>query len=320
MNASGTALAPVAAGDPLDPSFSWDLAADLRELLTYAFMVNAIEAGTVVAVVAAVAGWFMVLRRQSFTGHTVAVLGFPGAAGALVVGVPVALGFFAFALAGALVIAAVGARGRPGPRTESAVTGTVQATALALGYWFSTLYGGFSGGASALLFGSFLGITAGQVRALTGVAVVVLAVLALVGRPLLFASVDPAVAVARRVPVRALSFVFLLVLALTAAAAAQITGALLVFALLVVPAATAQLLTARPVAGLVLAVAIGVGVTWTALVLAYYVPYPIGFFLTSTAFTAYVAAWLGRRWRHGARAVVVEPAPDVVPEPVGSRP
>jgi zinc/manganese transport system permease protein len=311
-------LQAMATADPLEPTLSWDVPRDVSQLFSYAFMINAIEAGTVVAVVAAVVGWFMVLRRQSFTGHTVAVIGFPGAAGALVIGLSATVGFFAFAFAGALVIGAVRARRRLGLRTESAVTGTVQATALAFGYWFSTLYSGFSGGASALLFGSFLGITAGEVQALSAVAVLVLAALALVGRPLLFASVDPAVAVARGVPVRALSFVFLLLLALTAAAAAQITGSLLVFALLVAPPATAQLLTARPVLGLGLAVVLGVAVTWTALFLAYYFPYPIGFFLTSTAFAAYVAASLTRRLRRGARGVRAPRAREVVLEPAGS--
>jgi zinc/manganese transport system permease protein len=307
-----------AAADPLEPALSWDVVTDIRELFSYAFMINAIEAGTVVAVVAAVVGWFMVLRAQSFTGHTLAVIGFPGAAGALVLGVSVTYGFFAFAVAGALVIAAVGARGHLGPRTEAAVTGTVQATALACGYWFSTLYGGFTGGASALLFGSFLGIAAGQVQALSAVTLIVLAVLALVGRPLLFASVDPSVAVARGVPVRALSFVFLLVLAMTAAAAAQITGSLLVFALLVMPPATARLLTARPLLGLGLAVVLGLAVTWTALFLAYYFPYPIGFFLTSTAFAAYLAAFLARRLQLGGRHIRASRSGEVVLAPVGS--
>jgi zinc/manganese transport system permease protein len=311
-------VSPLLAADPLEPVLSWDIAADVRELFRYAFMINAIEAGTVVAVAAAVVGWFMVLRRQSFTGHTVAVIGFPGAAGALVLGLAATYGFFAFAIAGALVIGTVGTHSRFGLRTESAVTGTVQATALACGYWFSTLYGGFTGGASALLFGSFLGITAGQVQALSAVSLIVLAVLAFAGRPLLFASVDPSVAVARGVPVRGLSFTFLLVLALTAAAAAQITGALLVFALLVVPPATAHLLTARPVLGLGLAVVLGVVVTWTALVLAYYFPYPIGFFLTSAAFATYLTAWLIRRPRRGGRRLGAPTSRNVALEPVRS--
>ncbi len=313
-----TPLTVATAVDPFAPALGWDLLADVRELFTYAFMINAVEAGSVVAVLAAAVGWFMVLRRQSFTGHTLAVIGFPGAAGALVLGISATLGFFAFAVAGALVIAAVRSEGRMGFRTESAVTGTIQAAALACGFWFSSLYGGFSGGASALLFGSFLGITAGQVQALSAVAVIVLALLAVVGRPLLFASVDPSVAVARGVAVRALSVAFLLLLAITAAAVAQITGTLLVFALLVAPAATAQRLTVRPVLGLGLAMVIGLAVTWTALFLAYYVPYPIGFFLTSTAFAAYLMAFLisrlrRRSWRTGGRT-----ADRVVLQPVGS--
>jgi zinc/manganese transport system permease protein len=305
-----------AAADPFEPNLSWDLVADVRELFRYAFMINAIEAGTIAAVLAAVVGWFMVLRRQSFTGHTLAVIGFPGAAGALVLGVSATYGFFAFSLVGALVIATAGARSRGAPGAESAVTGTVQATALALGFWFSTLYGGFTGGASGLLFGSFLGITAGQVQTLSVLAFAMLALMAVAGRPLLFASVDPTVAVARGVPVRALSLMFLLVLAVTAAAAAQITGTLLVFALLVAPAATALRLTARPVLGIALAVVIGVLVTWTALFLAYYVPYPIGFFLTSTAFAAYLAASLTAHLRR--RAAPAPATHDVVLEPARS--
>jgi len=127
-------------------------------------------------------------------------------------------------------------------------------------------------------------------------AVVVLAVLA---RPLLFATVDPAVAAARGLPVRALSVGFLLLLALAAAEVAQITGTLLVFALLVVPAATAQALTARPALSVGLTLALGVAITWAALFAAFYRPYPIGFFLTSFAFAAYLAA-AARRHRVGS--------------------
>ena len=290
------AAVPADAGQ-LEPTLTWNLVADVRELFAYPFMVDAIQAGTIVAVLAGVVGWFMVLRRQSFVGHTVAVVGFPGAAGALLLGVSVTAGFFVFALAAALVIALVPASGRTGLGTESAVTGTVQATALALGFLFSNLYGGFSGGASALLFGSFLGITAAQVQVLLAVAIVAIVALAVIGRPLLFASVDPVVAAARGVPVRVLSLAFLLLLAAAAAEVAQITGTLLVFALLVAPAASAQALTARPLAGVALAVAIGLLVTWTALLLAYYEPYPIGFFVTTFAFAAYLLAVLVDRLR-----------------------
>jgi zinc/manganese transport system permease protein len=285
----------IASSGDLNPTLSWDLVADVRQLLAFPFMVNAVQAGTIVAVLAGLVGWFMVLRRQSFTGHTVAVVGFPGAAGAVLIGVSATYGYFAFAIATALLIALVPNAGGRGYSEESAVTGTIQAAALATGFLFVNLYGGFMGGANALLFGSFLGITTGQVHVLLAVAVAVTLVLALIGRRLLFASVDPAVAAARGVPVRAVSVVFLVLLAAAAAGVAQITGTLLVFALLVVPAATAQTLAARPAASIALTVGIGLAITWSALFLAYYQPYPIGFFVTSLAFVAYLAA---TAWRY----------------------
>jgi zinc/manganese transport system permease protein len=259
-------------------------------MLTYAFMVNAFRAGLVVAVLGGVVGWFMVVRQQSFAGHTLAVVSFPGAAGATLVGVSATYGLFAFAVAAALVIAAVPSGSGRGYGEESAVTGTVQAFALAAGYLFVSLYGGFLGGANALLFGTFLGITAGQVRDLTVVAVAVLATLAAIGRPLLFGSVDPDVAAARGVPVRRLATGYLVLLAVTAAAVSQVTGTLLVFALLVAPAAAAQRVTARPAMSLALSAGLGVLVVWASLALAYYTPYPLGFYLTTIGFLCYVTA------------------------------
>ena len=278
----------------------------IAQMSAYPFMVNAFEAGTIVAIVAGLVGWFMVLRRQSFAGHALAVVGFPGAAGATLLGIGAAWGYFTFCLAAALVIALLPPSRGAGRADESAVTGTVQALALACGFLFVSLYHGFLNGIDALLFGSFLGISQGQVLALLGVGVGALAVLALIGRPLLFASVDPEVAVAGNVPVWALSVAFLLLLGVAVAEASQITGTLLVFALLVAPAAIAQTLTARPSVGLALSPLIALGVTWGGLTLAYYWHYPIGFFVTSLAFGAYVIArvatsGLGRRRSRGAR-------------------
>jgi zinc/manganese transport system permease protein len=282
--------------------FSPNLLIDLQDLWSYPFMVNAFRAGAIVAVLAGVMGWFMVLRRQAFAGHTLSAVAFPGAAGATLIGISAVYGYFAFCL-GAAVILALAARGRAGSLgrlgQESALTGTLQAFALACGLLFVALYKGFLSGFTALLFGSFLGITQAQVILIAVVAAVVLAVLAVIGRPLLFASADPDVAAARGVPVRALSTGFLVLLGAAVAEASQITGALLVFALLVMPAATAQRLTARPMLSLLLTIGIGWLVTWAGLVAAYYSPYPIGFYVTTFAFTAYLAAQLlsalGRR-------------------------
>jgi len=148
------------------PSFGWDVASDLREILSFHFMVNALRAGTIVAVVAGAIGYFMVLRRQAFAGHTLALIGFPGAAGAIWLGLSPVLGYFGACIAGALVIAAlpVAAPGgqAAGRRDESAAIGTTQAFALACGFLFVSLYKGFLSGLNSLLFGAITGVSDAQ--------------------------------------------------------------------------------------------------------------------------------------------------------------
>jgi len=272
---------------------SLNLVEDLRQMLAEHFMVNAFRAGTVTAVVAGLVGWFMVLRRQSFAGHTLAVVSFPGATGALWLGLSATGGYFAGAVGAAVAIAAVPPRrsGRPSIH-EAAVIGTVQAFALACGDLFVHLYGGFLNSLTGFLFGTFLGISDGQVYTLLLVGMASVAALAVIGRPLLFASVDPDVAEAAGVPTRALSVAFLVLLGCAAAEVGQITGALLVFALLVMPAATAQRLTARPLVSLGLTVAISLVITWVGLGIAYWSVYPVGFWITSLGFGGYLLSTL----------------------------
>jgi zinc/manganese transport system permease protein len=297
----------------VNPSLTWNILSDIRQMFTYSFMVNAYRAGTIVAIVAGVLGWFMVLRRQAFAGHTLALVSFPGAAGAILLGVSATAGYFTAAIAAALVIAAVprspGGRARS---SESALIGTVQAFALACGALFVSLYGGFlSGLTTDLLFGSFLGVSPGQVLVLGSAGVAALAVLALIGRPLFFATVDPDVAAARGVPVRALSAIFLVLLGCAAAEASQITGALLVFALLVMPAAAAQRVTARPAVSFGLTTGFGLAIAWLGLFAAYYSVYPVGFWITTIGFGCYTLAAAGRAFadrRRPLRRVAQVPA------------
>jgi zinc/manganese transport system permease protein len=287
---------------------SWNLLENVEQLLSYHFMVNALRAGTIVAVLCGAIGYVMVLRRQSFAGHTLAVIGFPGAAGATWLGLSSSVGYFGFCIAGALVIAALPRAGRRssglgGYGDESAVIGTVQAFALACGFLFVSLYQGFLSGLTGLLFGTITGVSDGQVLALLATGVGCLLVLAALARPLLFSSVDSDAAQARGVPVRLVGVAFLLLLAVAAAGASQITGSLLVFALLVTPAAAASRLTARPGLGLLLSVLIAVAVTWLGEGIAFFSSYPIGFWVTTLAFGAFLLAagyrrsvdWLGRR-------------------------
>ena len=275
------------------PGLSWNLAADVRHLFDFPFMVHALEAGTIVAVMAGITGWFMVLRRQTFAGHTLSVIAFPGAAAASLAGLPLAVGYFGFCGLGALVLAGI-AGSRRSLGAESAAIGSLQALALALGFVFVSLYHGILNGLDSLLFGTFLGITSRQVTVLLVVGASAVSLVLLAARPLFFASVDAGVARAAGVPVRLLGFAFLIVLGLSVAETSQITGALLVFALLVTPAATAHELTPRPALGIALSIAIALAVTWLGLALAYYSIYPVGFWITSLAFGLYVAVRLAR--------------------------
>jgi zinc/manganese transport system permease protein len=285
----------------MNPTPSLNPISDVNQLLTFPFMVHALEAGTIVAVLAAAVGWYMVLRRQSFAGHTLSVMAFPGATGAALAGLPTSLGYYLVCGAAAL---AMGRASRPQRRaygTETAVIGTVQTVGLAAGFLFLSLNQAVLGGPESLLFGTFLGVSSGQVVGLLVVAVASLIALALIARPLTFSTVDPEVARARGVPVAWLDAGFLLILALAVAATSQITGALLVFALLVAPPAAAQSITLRPLAGLALSITFGVIVVWLGLGVAYFSIYPVGFYTTTFAFGLFVlarlATWALRRRR-----------------------
>jgi zinc/manganese transport system permease protein len=286
--------------DIVNPTPSWNLARDVSEVLEYHFMVNALLAGSIVAVMAGLVGWVMVLRREAFAGHTLSMMAFPGASGASLVGIPAAWGYFAFCGAGALAIGRFSGRGRGSSTEQGARIGAVQATALALGFLFVSLYGGVLGDLESLLFGNILAISDGQVLLLAAVALAVLATLGALARPLLFASVDPDVASARGVRVSMLSGGFLLLLGAAVAATSQITGPLLVFALLVAPPATAQLITPRPAVSLAVSVVLGLLIVWLGLGIAYFSVYPAGFFISAIAFALYLlvrvsVGLLGRR-------------------------
>lgn len=275
------------------PALSPDPIVDFQRLTAFPFMVDALWAGTIVAVLGAAVGWYVVLRRQTFASHTLSVMAFPGASGAALAGLPAALGYYVACAAAAVALGRGASRGRRD--AEDAAVGTVQVVGLAAGFLFLSLHHAILGGPESLLFGTFLGITRAQVLGLLAVALVVLAALAATARPLLLSSVDRESARASGVPVAALDAGFLLVLGLTIAAVSQLTGALLVFALLVAPAAAAQRITLRPLAGLALAIALGLLVTWGGLALAYFTVWPVGFYITSLGFAVYLAARLARR-------------------------
>jgi len=258
------------------------------ELLQQHFVHSALLAGAVVSVVAGAIGVFVVARGLSFAVHAISELGFTGAAGALVVGIDPVAGLVAGSLAVGAVLGVLSLRGS---ERDSSI-GAVLAFGLGLGVLFLSLYQGYATEATNLLFGSIVGVSGAQVRSLAIVAALVLAALAALYRPLLFASVDPEVAEARGVPVRTLSVAVFLLLALATAEAVQVVGVLLVLTLVITPAAAAQRLTARPGIAVLLSIAIALVSTEGGILLSLEKDWPTSFFITAISFAAYVGARL----------------------------
>src|SRR3954471_3953312 len=254
------------------------------EILQSPFMQHALIGGSLVAVAAGLLGYFVITRQNAFAAHALAHIGFPGATGAILIGAPVTLGLAAFCVGGGLLIGLFGRR----VAEREIATGTILALATGLGVLFASLAGANASTTTSVLFGNLLAISADQLVVFGLFTAAVVLALALIARPLLFASVDPAVAEARGVPVRALGLAFVVLLALTITMAVQVVGTLLLFALVVTPAATALRLTARPAAVAAIAVAIALASVWLGLVLSAMVNLPPSFFIVSVA----VAGWL----------------------------
>ena len=256
------------------------------QLLAEHFVHTALWAGAVVAVVAGVIGVFVVTRGMSFAVHAISELGFTGAAGALVLGIDPVIGMIGGSLLVGLALGVLSLRGR---ERDSAI-GAVLAFGLGLGVLFLWLYQGYATEATNLLFGSIVGVSDGQLRGLAIVAAIVLAGVAVLYRPLLFSSIDPEIAAARGVPLRALSVGIFLLLALTTAEAIQVVGVLLVLTLVITPAAAAQRITGRPGLAILLSVGIALVSTEGGILLSLEKSWPTSFFIASISFTAYVAA------------------------------
>ncbi|GHO76386.1 ABC transporter permease [Ktedonobacter sp. SOSP1-85] len=270
--------------------FSWDLVADLQLLFHYHFMQNAYLAGTLVAVAAGVMGYFMVLRNQSFAGHSLANVGFAGATGATLFGIAPVLGLFLAGLLAAVGIGTLTSATRQHRQSDIAV-GAVFTASLALGFLFIHLSPvEYAGSVYTVLFGNVLGISDTDVTIITCSTLLLLLIMFCIGRPLFFASLDENVAQTHGVPVSALSLGFLVLLALEVAVAVQVIGVLLIFALLVTPAAVAHQVTTRPGVAVLMAILLALLFAWIGLAIGYATPYPVGFFITTLAFGTYVLA------------------------------
>jgi zinc/manganese transport system permease protein len=260
-------------------------------MFEYDFIQRAFVASGIVALVAGTVGYFMVLRGQTFAGHALSHVGFAGATGAGLIGSTPLAGLIVFTVGAGVTIGVLGDRlsGR------DVAIGLVLTLALGFGLLFLSLYTTHSTQATAILFGNVLGVSPEMLTSLIWLGLGTLIALALISRPLLFASLQPELAEAKGVSLTLVGVLFLALVALAVAQAAQVVGVLLVFTLMVGPPAAAQLITSRFSLGIALAALLGIAEAWLGVVLAWYTDWPTTFWITVLSAAVYVVAALIRR-------------------------
>jgi zinc/manganese transport system permease protein len=269
------------------------------DILQYQFIQNAFIAGTCVAIVAAVMGYFLIVRGLTFAGHALPNIGFAGAAGAVLLGIDPVIGLLAFTICAAIAIGILG----KAMRERDIAVGIIMTFALGLGILFLSLYSGYAERVYSILFGQIVGISQQNVLFTAVSSVITLVVLLILYRPLLFSSFDPEVAEARGVPVNALGLAFLVLVAITVSIAVQIVGALLFFTLLIGPAATTVRIVQRPLWAILLAIMLGICYTWLGIFFAANGTWPVSFYIATISFAVYLPIrllsplWIGRRAR-----------------------
>lgn len=256
----------------------------------FEFMRSEFEAGTLIAILAGVTGYFVVLRRSAFVAHAFSEIGFAGASGAILLGISPLGGLLLGSILGGLTISLLGSRAE----NRDTQIGIVLAFALGLGLLFISLYKAFATAAISILFGEIEGVSPDQVVLTLGACVGILAMMGLLYRPLLFASLDEDVAEAKGMPMFFIGTAFLLVVAVAVSFAVQVTGVLLVFSLMVTPAAAAQQLSKTVRWAIVISVVIALVATWVGIFVSFYTESPVSFYITAMVFAFYVLVRLGR--------------------------
>lgn len=251
----------------------------------FEFMRNAFAAATIIAIVAGAVGYFLVLRGETFAGHALAHVGFPGATGAALIGLSPFTGLTIFTIVAGLGIGLLGERAH-----RDVAIGMVLTLSLGLGLLFLHFYTAYASQATSLLFGNVLAIDRGTLAALAGLAAVSLVALGAIARPLLFASLQPELAEAKGLRLPLISALFMTIVAIATAATMQIVGVLLVFALMVAPAASAMRLTRHIGTGIALSVAFALAIAWASLFLAFFTDWPTSFWITALGTLVFVAA------------------------------
>lgn len=263
------------------------------ETLRTSFMTNAFVAGLCIALAAGIMGYFTIARHSTFAAHALAHIGLPGATGAVLLGLPVSLGLGAFALGGAIVIGALGKRASQ----REIATGTVLAFATGLGLFFARLSTSASQQMQSILFGSILTITTDQIIGFAIFDLLLLAVLSIIYRPLLFSALDEQVAQAKGVPIGLMNLAFMSIMAGVITIAVPAVGTLLIFALVITPAATANILASSPFRAMVLAGALCLASIWAGLLISAMFPAPPSFIIVTISTLLWAIAKLAASLR-----------------------
>jgi len=264
-------------------------------MLHYDFMRSAFMASGVVAILAGLVGFFLVLRGQTFAGHALSHVGFTGATGAVLFGLSPLAGLVGFTIVAGFAMGALGER----LSQRDVAIGMMLSLALGLGLLFLHFYTSYAAQAAALLFGNVLGVDNQSLVALAALATFSLAALAAIARPLIFASLQPELAEARGVDIRLVSTAFLIIVAIAVSECAQIVGVLLVFTLMVGPAAAALAFTRRLHAAIAIAALLALIEAWGGLTLAFYTDWPTSFWITALSGLVYFASLVGAAGRGG---------------------
>jgi len=254
------------------------------DVLQYSFIQNAFLASFLVAIIAAVVGYFLLIRGLTFAGHALSHIGFAGAAGAVLIGVDPVVGLLVFTIAAGV---GIGILGRV-LKERDVTIGIFLTLALAFGILFLFLYRGYAEQAYSILFGTILGISTLNVIITAIFSFIVLGVLLFLFRPLLFSSFDPEVAEARGIPVKALGILFLILVAITVSMSVQVVGVLLIFTLLVGPAATAMRIVKNPYLAIGIAMLLGIIYSWVGIFIAALTNLPVSFFIATLSFGTYI--------------------------------
>lgn len=265
--------------------------ANLQHIFDYTFMRHAFIAGTLAAVLAAITGYFMALRNLTFAGHALSHVGFAGAAAAGLVSLSPLTGQLLITILAALGMGSLGER----VRRNDFIIGIILSLALGLGSLFLHFYNSYAGQATAILFGDILGVSTTALKTIAVLTAGCILALAMIARPMLFASIEAELAEAKGVPLAYLTTGFLIIMAIAVTLASQVVGVLLVFTLLVGPSAIALQWTRSFGSGITTSVLLAVSIVWLSITLTYVTDWPVSFWISCLVFVGYA---VGHLYRH----------------------